>query len=93
MRTVSGKKGAYRLRITLSLSDKAGNPVSYSLAVIDPRRPFDWLATKSGTTRSGTASFSFRVRPAKRTQMLRLKVDAGDPVGNQTSFGTTLRLK
>jgi len=24
--------------------------VSYSLAVIDPRRPFDWLATKSETS-------------------------------------------
>jgi hypothetical protein len=39
------------------------------------------------------SDFSFRVRPAKRTRTLRLKVDAGDPVGNTTAFGTTLRLK
>ena len=86
-------KGTYRLHIVLSLSDKAGNPVSYSLAVIDPRRPNDWLATKSGTTTTGSASFLLRVHPAKRTRALRLKIDAGDPVGNTTSFGTTLRLR
>jgi len=86
-------KGLYRLRIVLSLSDKAGNPVSYSLAVIDPRRPNDWLATKSGTTASGTASFALRVHPAKRTRTLRIKVDASDPVGNAASLNTTLRLK
>lgn len=86
-------KGVYRLRIVVSLTDKGGNAVAYNLAVIDPRRPFDWLATKSGATSSGTASFSLRVRPTKRARILQLKVDASDPVGNTTAFATTLRLR
>jgi hypothetical protein len=86
-------KGTYRVRLVFALNDTAGNSVSYTLAVIDPRRPFDWLATKSGATGSGTASFSLRVRPAKRTRVLQLKVDASDPVGNTTAFATTLRLR
>ena len=86
-------KGAYRIRIVLSLNDAAGSAVSYTMAVIDPRRPNDWLATKSGATSSGTAAFSLRVRPAKRTRILHLKVDASDAVGNSTAFATTLRLR
>jgi hypothetical protein len=86
-------KGTYRLRLVLSLGDKPGNSVSYSLAVIDPRRPFDWLATKSGATRSGSASITLRVHPSRRTKVLRIKVDASDPVGNTTSFATTIRLR
>jgi len=86
-------KGAYRVRLVLTLNDVAGNAVSYTLAVIDPRRPYDWLATKSGTTSSGSAAFSLRVRPAKRTRILQLKVDAADAVGNTTAYATTLRLR
>jgi hypothetical protein len=86
-------KGTYRLRLVLSLSDKPGNSVSYSLAIIDPQRPFDWLATKSGATSSGSASFALRVHPSRRTKVLRMKVDASDPVGNTTTFATTLRLR
>jgi len=85
--------GTFRVRLVLALNDSAGNSVSYTLAVIDPRRPFDWLATKSGATSSGTAVFSLRVRPTKRTRILQLKVDASDPVGNTTAFATTLRLR
>ena len=85
-------KGAYRVRLVLTLNDAAGSAVSYTLAVIDPRRPYDWLATKSGTTSSGRASFSLRIRPGKRTRILQLKVDAGDAVGNTTEYATTLRL-
>jgi len=84
-------KGVYRLRLVLSLKDT--NAVSYTLAVIDPRRPFDWLATKSGTTSSGTASFALRIRPTKRTRILQLKLDASDAVGNTAGFTTNLRLR
>lgn len=84
-------KGVYRLRLALSLQD--ANAVSYTLAVIDPRRPFDWLATKSGTTSSGPASFALRIRPTKRTRILQLKVDASDAVGNMAAFTTNLRLR
>lgn len=86
-------KGAYRLRIVLTVKDGSGNPVSYTLAVIDPRRPFDWLATKSGTTSSGTASYLLRVRPTKRTRSLQLKIDASDAVGNTAALTTSLRLR
>jgi hypothetical protein len=85
--------GAYRLRLVLALQDDGGGAVTYTLAVVDPRRPFDWLATRSGTTRSGIASFLLRVRPTKRTKALQLKVDAGDPVGNTTAFAASLRLR
>jgi hypothetical protein len=86
-------KGAYRLRIVLSLKDVGGNAVSYTLAVIDPRKPLEWLATKSGTTSSGTASFLLRVRPTRRTRVLQLKIDASDSVGNAAAVATTLRLR
>jgi hypothetical protein len=86
-------KGTYRVRLVVALRDAARNSVSYTLAVIDPRRPFDWLATKSGATSSGTVSVSLRIRPTNRTRSVQLKVDASDPVGNSRKFATTFRLR
>jgi hypothetical protein len=34
-----------------------------------------------------------RARPAKRTRILRLKIDATDAVGNEATLVTTVRLR
>jgi hypothetical protein len=84
-------KGAYLLRIVLSFTDAPGNTVLYELAVIDPRTSLQ--VVKSGETRTGIASVSLRVRPTRRTRVLRLKIEAGDPVGNASEFARVLRIR
>ena len=91
-RKVVRPKGRYQLRIAMSLLDSAGNAVSYRLTVFDPKRPFDLLGTKSGQTSVGSALAVVRVRPAKRTRVLRLKIEATDPVGNASALARLLRL-
>jgi hypothetical protein len=84
-------KGAYQLRVSVSLSDAAGN-VTYSLVAVDSRKPLDPLGSKSGRTSTGTVGAVLRVRPAKRTRVLRLRVDASDPFGNSSFLVKSLRL-
>jgi len=84
-------KGAYRLRFGLSFSEAAGNVVSYELKVIDPRNRLE--VSKFGETSTGTVSLSLRVRPTKRTRVLRIEVEATDPVGNAAQLARTLRIK
>jgi hypothetical protein len=86
-------KGAYLLRLVLSLTDAGASRVSYHFTVVDPRKSLGLLASKSGAATAGTVTSVLRVRPTRRTRTLRLKIDASDPVGNQASFATTLRLR
>jgi len=85
-------KGAYRLRVVLSLSDAEGGAVSYRLEVVDPRKPFNLLAWTKGETTT-TSIAMLRVRPAKSIRILQLKIAASDAVGNVASFAKTFRLK
>jgi hypothetical protein len=50
------------------------------------------LAWKKGEA-STTSIATLRVRPAKSTRILQLKLDANDAVGNDASFTKTFRLK
>lgn len=90
-RKLETPKGAYQLRIAISLEDSAGGE-SYSLFALDPRKPFSPLGSKSGRTSTGKVSVVLRVRPAKRTRVLRLTIDASDPFGNRASLAKRLRL-
>jgi hypothetical protein len=84
-------KGLYLLRIAITLSDTGGNPVAYTLQVIDPGKAIS-LLMKSGKT-AGAVVVVVRVRPAIRTRILRLKIDATDPVGNHAALVGALRLR
>jgi len=92
-RKLSRPKGAYTLRVVLSLSDGEGNLVVYSLQVVDPRKPVKVLAYKVGQTRTGSATSTVRLKPAKRTRILQLKIDASDALGNAAALVKTVRLK
>ena len=84
-------KGTYQLRIAISLADGA-SPTSYTFVAVDPRKPFEPLGLKSGQTSAGSLTAVLRVRPAKRTRALRLRVDASDPFGNSSFLAKPLRL-
>ena len=84
--------GTYRVNLRLSIADGNGDAVSYTLSLADARNPLPWLASKRGQTSTGTVSLAIRVKPAKRTRALRLKVDATDAVGNEAAFMRSIRL-
>jgi len=84
-------KGTYQLRVAISLADGT-SPTSYSLVAVDPRKPLDPLGSKSGQTSTGSVTAVLRVRPAKRTRALRLRVDASDPFGHSSFLVKSLRL-
>jgi hypothetical protein len=65
--------------------------VMHVLKIIDPRNRLE--VSKFGETSTGTASLSLRVRPTKRTRVLRIEVEATDPVGNAAQLARTLRIK
>ena len=90
-RKLKTPKGAYQLRIAISLEDSAGGEI-YSLLVLDPRKPLSPLGSKSGRTSAGKVSVVLRVRPAKGTRVLRLSIDASEPFGNRASLAKRLRL-
>jgi hypothetical protein len=79
----------YRVRVELSARDDvAENPVSFMLTA----RGRFLLAAKYGTTSTGRASVSLPVRPERAMQMIRLKIEVCDPVGNVASVSLPLRL-
>ena len=83
--------GAYQLTFALRFDEPAGSAVSYELTVVDPRNSLQ--TSKFGETTTGTAAVGLRVRPTKRTRILRVKVVATDPVGNTAELTTTRRIK
>ena len=92
-RKVNRPKGAYTLRVALSLKDAEGDLVVYTVQVVDPRKPVHVLAYRVGQTRTGSATLTVRVKPAKRTRTLQVKIDASDAVGNESSLAKTVRLR
>lgn len=84
--------GTYRVNLRLSIADGNGDAVSYALSLTDARDPLAWLASKRGQTSTGTVSAAIRIKPAKRTRALRLRVDATDAVGNEASLTRSIRL-
>jgi hypothetical protein len=93
VKKLENPKRTYRVKVALSLTDNGGGPVSYALQIVDPKKPSNAFVFKLGTTTSGSVSKSFRIRVGKHTRRLRLKVDAGDAVGNQSALAKTFRLR
>jgi hypothetical protein len=94
-----GAGGWYTIRVALSLRDDVdGNTVAYWLRVKEgpegprDRRLFD-LASKEGSTTSGSVSMRIRVSsPSKRMRSVQLLLRGSDPVGNEVSLVRSLKL-
>jgi hypothetical protein len=94
-----GAGGWYTIRVAFSLRDDVdGNTVAYWLRVKEgpegprDRRLFD-LASKEGSTTSGSVSMRLRVSsPSKRMRSVQLLLSGSDPVGNEVSLVRSLKL-
>jgi hypothetical protein len=91
VRKLKRPRGAYRLRATVTFP--GDSTVSYVLQVVDPRKPLNALAYKIGRTTNGSLTSTATIKPAKSTRLLRIKVDATDPVGNEAGSAKTVRLR
>jgi hypothetical protein len=85
------RAGAYSLHVAVGLRDDvADNPVSYSITV---KSAGTELTRKIGTSSSGAAAATFRVRPhSPRIRVVGVAVTASDPVGNRASLVRTVKL-
>ena len=63
------------------------------LQLVDPRKPSSPLVFKLGQTATGSVTRSLRIEVGKRTRRVRLKIEAGDAVGNGSAFAKTFRLR
>ena len=86
--------GAYSIKVALAVRDDVeGNTVAYTLRVTKTRaHGLVVLASKNGTTASGSISTTLRVVPGKRVQTLQLRVSGSDPAGNEVSLVRLLKL-
>jgi hypothetical protein len=91
--------GAYSIHVALTLRDDvAGNTVAYRLRVKEgPEHPRDrrlpQLASKEGSTASGSVSTTLRVLPSsKRVRSVKLLLSGSDPNGNEVSIARSLNL-
>jgi hypothetical protein len=85
-------KGAYAVRLALSLEDAAGGPVSYQLEINEPRTRRG-LAFRIGTAPSPTVNLTLRVKPPRGARTLQVKLSASDAVGNNATVTESLRLR
>jgi hypothetical protein len=91
IRKLKRPKGSYTLRAAVTFPGES--TVSYVLQVADPRRPLNALVYKVGQTENGSVTTTSRLKPAKSTRTLAIKVDASDPVGNGGTATKTVRLR
>ena len=90
---VEGKKGVYSIPVTLDIRDDVeDNPVTYKVIVTRESGAGPWLATKSGEAIGGI-SFELRVRrPHAGVRAVLIRTTAVDPVGNESSLDTRVKL-
>jgi hypothetical protein len=93
IRKLRGPSGTYALTLAVALGDAGGGQISYRLTVVDPGKPLEPLAVKSGQAAAATFRYQLRVRPAKTARALRIKIDATDQVDNKATFSANIRLK
>ncbi len=91
IRKLKRPKGAYNLGVVATFPGDAA--VSYVLQVVDPRKPLNALVYRVGQTANGSLAAAARIRPAKSTRSLEIKVAATDPVGNDATAAKTVRLR
>ena len=93
VRKLKRPKGAYNIRLALSMTDMGGDLVSYVLQIVDPRKPLSALVYKVGQTTTGTVARTFRLKPAKTVKTVQLEIDATDSVGNEAALKKTIRIR
>ncbi len=80
--------GAYVVRVSFRAHDDFGGPVSY---LVTARSRF-LLAAKYDTALPETSSVVLHVRPRTDDRMVRLEIEASDPLGNVRSIARTRAL-
>jgi hypothetical protein len=91
IRKLKRPKGTYSLRVEVTFPGESA--VSYVLQVVDPRKPLNALVYRVGRTTTGSIASAARIRPAKSTRTLAVKVAASDAVGNDATAAKTVRLR
>ena len=81
--------GTYTLRVALLTRD-ASTPVSYR---VDVRAGGIILASKQGSTASGQATLTLRIRPSRTTRTARITLTARDAVRNASTAARSIRLR
>jgi hypothetical protein len=79
----------YVLRIGVTVRD-TGAPVSYTVDVQAGRAV---LGFKQGSTSSGQATVTLRIRPPRAVRSARILLTARDALGNETSASRSVRLR
>jgi hypothetical protein len=79
----------YVLRIGVTARDTS-TPVTYT---VDARLGGGVEAMKGGSTSSGVATITLRIRPARAARSARIVLTARDAVGNETSASRAVRLR
>lgn len=79
----------YVLRITVTLRDTA-TPVSYT---VDVRAGRTMLGFRPGSTASGQATITLRIRPPRSARSTRILLTARDALGNETSASRSVSLR
>lgn len=87
-RKVRQRPRTYVLRVALTMRD-ATAPVSYTADVQAGRTPLDF---KRGSTASGQATITLRLRPPRGARSLRVALTARDALGNETTASRSKRL-
>jgi hypothetical protein len=92
VRKLKRPKGAYDIRLALSITDAGSDLVSYVLQIV-AKKPRSALVYRVGQTTTGTVTQTLRLKPAKTVRTVQLEVDATDAVGNEAALTKTIRLK
>jgi hypothetical protein len=79
----------YELRIALTLRD-TGAPISYT---VDIRAGRALLGFKQGSTASGQATITVRIRPPRASRSARILLTAHDALGNETGASRSASLR
>jgi hypothetical protein len=93
VRKLTRPKNTYNVRLTLSLIDAGGGPVSFVLQLVDPGRPTITFAYKLGKTATGSLTKTIRIKVPKKTRRVRIALEASDELGNTASFAKVISLR
>jgi hypothetical protein len=93
VRKLKRPKNAYDIRLTVSLTDAGGGPVSFVLQLADPGHPATTFAYKVGKTASGSVTKAIRIKVPKKTRRIRVGLEASDQLGNTSTFAKVISLR
>ncbi|HEU0304567.1 MAG TPA: hypothetical protein VFR32_08300 [Gaiellaceae bacterium] len=84
--------GTYSIRVAFSLRDNEAQDSLAYLVAVEPAGGGLYLAQKQGSTTSGKATVTLRVKPASGAQKVLLQLRVEDPVGNWRWLTRRLKL-